>query len=562
MKIKTKLLIIVTILILTIIGLGIFSGAVIESTNKQNELLKNQMETQKLVKHVQYRIAGLSNDERAFIITGDDEYTTGMEEKAKDIEKTIEDIQKIVESPKLIEAVATLSQDFELFWEMNQNVISTYEADPDAAKSLHFNEERTLRKEVLDPAVNAVVSDIDQSVQHLITENEANAKTNNLILLLTTIISSVVGVMLSILLLKSILGPLHMLNKQMDDIANGEADLTKRVEFKGKNEFGQLANSFNRFVDSLRAMIVQIGVSSTHVASSAEQLSASTIQSEESTRQVSSTMQAIAASSEVHHSLTESSRNAVQASLQNLADVANNSNHVADISNTMNKKAENGTNLVKKLVDHIETVHQSVELAIQGVQSFVTSAAEIKDMSKLITDISSQTNLLALNAAIEASRAGEQGKGFAVVAEEIRKLADETNVSASKIENLVATIQQDSSETVQTIGFVKENVSSSLEFSELTVREFQAIMTAIEQVTSQVQEVAAMTQQITSDFEATDKAMEEMSKGSRETLASTENVAAATEEQLASIEEVAKTTSTLSELATDLEAIVGRFKVS
>lgn len=561
MKIKTKLILTISILIVAIIGLGIFSVSIIQSTINETEKLKEQMEIQKLVKHVQYRLAGLSNDERAYIITGDSQYTDGMMEKADDIKKTLENIQLLVIDEAHLRAIEDLQKNFDDFWETNQEVMTTYLSNPEQAKELHFNEERRLRKEVLDPSVNNVVTELDEDVNHLIEKNDVDASRNNTILLMTTIISSIIGIILSMMLLKSILLPLRTINNQLKDIANGEGDLTKTVKVKGNNEFGQLASSFNVFVSSLKEMIVQISMSANQVAASSEQLSASAEQSEASAKQVSSSMQMIAASSEQQHSLTENSLHSVNHSLENLMKVAQTTNDVAEVSNIMNKRAENGANLVLRMEEQMQSIDQSVERANHGVRSFAHRAAEIKDISTLISEISGQTNLLALNAAIEAARAGEHGQGFAVVAEEVRKLADEASKSANKIQDLVVTIQKDSNETVANIELVKENVTSGLSFSQLTVREIQDIILSIEQVTSQIQEVAAMTQQISTGFEVVQHSIDEMAKGSKETLASTENVATATEEQLASIEEVSNATASLSKLAEELEAIVSRFKV-
>lgn len=561
MKIKTKLILTISILIVAIIGLGIFSVSIIQSTINETEKLKEQMEIQKLVKHVQYRLAGLSNDERAYIITGDSQYTDGMKEKADDIKKTLENIQLLVIDEAHLRAIEDLQKNFDDFWETNQEVMTTYLSNPEQAKELHFNEERRLRKEVLDPSVNNVVTELDEDVNHLIEKNDVDASRNNTILLMTTIISSIIGIILSMMLLKSILLPLRTINNQLKDIANGEGDLTKTVKVKGNNEFGQLASSFNVFVSSLKEMIVQISMSANQVAASSEQLSASAEQSEASAKQVSSSMQMIAASSEQQHSLTENSLHSVNHSLENLMKVAQTTNDVAEVSNIMNKRAENGANLVLRMEEQMQSIDQSVERANHGVRSFAHRAAEIKDISTLISEISGQTNLLALNAAIEAARAGEHGQGFAVVAEEVRKLADEASKSANKIQDLVVTIQKDSNETVANIELVKENVTSGLSFSQLTVREIQDIILSIEQVTSQIQEVAAMTQQISTGFEVVQHSIDEMAKGSKETLASTENVATATEEQLASIEEVSNATASLSKLAEELEAIVSRFKV-
>jgi len=561
MKIKTKLILTITILIGSIIGLGTFSVSIIQSTINETEKLKDQMEIQKLVKHVQYRLAGLSNDERAYIITGDSQYTDGMKEKADDIRKTLEDIQLLVIDETHLRAIEDLQKNFDNFWKINQQVMTTYLSNPEQAKELHFNEERTLRKEVLDPSVNNVVTELDEDVSHLIEKNDADASRNNTILLVTTIISSIIGILLSMMLLKSILLPLRTINNQLMDIANGEGDLTKTVKVKGNNEFGQLASSFNTFVTSLKEMIIQISISANQVAASSEQLSASAEQSEASAKQVSSSMQMIATSSEQQHSLTENSLHSVNHSLEHLMKVAQTTNDVAEVSNIMNKRAENGANLVLRMEEQMQSIDQSVDRANQGVRSFAHRAEEIKGISTLITEISGQTNLLALNAAIEAARAGEHGQGFAVVAEEVRKLADEASESANKIQKLVVTIQNDSKETVANIELVKENVTSGLSYSQLTVREIKDIILSIEQVTAQIQEVAAMTQQISSGFEIVQHSIDEMAKGSKETLASTESVATATEEQLASIEEVSNATASLSKLAEELEGIVSRFKV-
>ncbi|MED3574804.1 methyl-accepting chemotaxis protein, partial [Cytobacillus praedii] len=406
MKIKTSLISTLSILIITVIGLGLFSIAIINSTIDQNQLLKNKMEVQKGIVKVQYRLTGVSNDERAFIITGEEQYSAGMQNKANEIKKTFKDIEALIKEDKYKKDLVSLEKSFDEFWKMNQQVIRTFNENPSEARSLHFGEERALRKEVLDPAVNQLVETLEKDVNSLSDRIEREGSWSKTALLSAVIIATIIGVLLGIFLLRSILIPLGQINKQLEEIAQGEADLTKRVRIKGKNEFGQLAKSFNMFVESLRDIIKQVGSSSEQVAASSEELTASAEQSKATTELVSASMQTIADSNADQSEMMENSLQEVNQSLQSLVEVTENTATVAEVSSAMKIQAENGSESVKKVVEQMESIHHSVNLAGEGVNSLVSSVQEIKEISSLITDISSQTNLLALNAAIEAARAG------------------------------------------------------------------------------------------------------------------------------------------------------------
>ncbi|MES1042397.1 methyl-accepting chemotaxis protein [Peribacillus simplex] len=560
MKIKTRLITTVSILIGTILILGSFAVYVIDASSERNSILQDKMEIQKSVIGIQYRLAGLSNDERALIITGDKQFAEGMEEKANEVQKKIERIKDLNNEKNYGETINKLEENFNDSWEMNKQVISIHKDDPEGAKNLHFREERTLRKEVLDPSVDELVEALDTDVSNIQSLNDRNSDFSRGAFLFLAIASSIIGLALCILLLRSILLPLGKLNRQLEEIATGDADLTKHMEVTGNNEFGQLAKSFNIFVDSLRQMISQIGISSEQVAAASEELSASTEQSIVTSDHISETMQAITHSNNEQSQLTVNSLKAVTDSLNSIILVASNTSKVAEVSSNMRGQAESGESSVKEMLEQMKSINLSVDMADKGVTSLVFSATQIKEISTLITDISGQTNLLALNAAIEAARAGEHGKGFAVVAEEVRKLADQTSQSANNIHKLVSTIQNESNETVNNIQIVRDNVDSGIKLSEETVINFEEILILIEQVTSQIQEVAAATQFIKNGFEELQQTIEIIAEGSQETLASTETAAAASKQQLASIEEVSNATISLTGLAEELQEMISRFK--
>ncbi|WP_339244574.1 methyl-accepting chemotaxis protein [Bacillus sp. FSL R5-0523] len=560
MKVKTKLLGIISILVVSIIGIGGSSVFMISSTVKKNEELKDKMEFQKEIKHIQYELTGLSNDERGFLITGDKEYDEGMKEKADDVLKSLDRVNDLIDEEKYQSNIEDIKTSFTQYRALNQQVVTAYSSNPKKAETIHFGEERTLRKEVVDPAVNKLSDRLDQEVEDLKDEIRGNGKMSQSLIIIVTGISVILGIVLSIMLLKSIMVPLRSINKQLEEIAHGDADLTKKVIVKNKDEFGQLAQSFNSFTHSLTQIVKQISSSSEQVAASSEELSASAEESKSTSEHISRAMQMAADSNVKQSSMTEKSAESITELLDSISSVASNTGNIADLSSSMRDKAEIGSKSVNKMLDQMKFIDKSVDSAGNGLQTLVASTAEISDISSLITTISEQTNLLALNAAIEAARAGEQGKGFAVVAEEVRKLADETNKSANHIQSVVATIQNESIETVNNIKVVQENVSSGIVLSQETTGNFNEILNLVEQVTSQIQEVAAATQQLTSGVEVIQHTVHTLAAGTKETSANTEAVAKSSEEQLHSMEEISYAAESLSQLAEELQTVINRFK--
>lgn len=560
MKVKTKLLGIISILVVSIIGIGGSSVFMISSTVKKNEELKDKMEFQKEIKHIQYELTGLSNDERGFLITRDKEYDEGMKGKADDVLKSLDRVNDLIDEEKYQSNIEDIKTSFTQYRALNQQVVTAYSSNPKKAETIHFGEERTIRKEGVAPAVNKLSDRLDQEVEDLKDEIQGNGKMSQSLIIIVTGISVILGIVLSIMLLKSIMVPLRSINKQLEEIAHGEADLTKKVIVKNKDEFGQLAQSFNSFTHSLTQIVKQISSSSEQVAASSEELSASAEESKSTSEHISRAMQMAADSNVKQSSMTEKSAESITELLDSISSVASNTGNIADLSSSMRDKAEIGSKSVNKMLDQMKFIDKSVDSAGNGLQTLVASTAEISDISSLITTISEQTNLLALNAAIEAARAGEQGKGFAVVAEEVRKLADETNKSANHIQSVVATIQNESIETVNNIKVVQENVSSGIVLSQETTGNFNEILNLVEQVTSQLQEVAAATQQLTSGVEVIQHTVHTLAAGTKETSANTEAVANSSQEQLHSMGEISYAAESLSQLAEELQTVINRFK--
>lgn len=306
----------------------------------------------------------------------------------------------------------------------------------------------------------------------------------------------------------------------LKNIAAGEGDLTKRLKVETKDEIGRLAHWFNQFVEKLQGIIKDIQHDTNTLASSSEELSANTMEMSQTasnvTKAISDESQAITVSSTTLQQLTKS-----------FDSMFVNMKSVQELSHNAELQAIRGNEVVDR-------THQSM-VEIEN------STQKIKQITSVITEISNQINLLSLNAAIEAAKAGDSGKGFAVVAEEVRRLAERTDVSVVEIQKLVT----ESTECVQ-------NGSS-------IINETRTVLGAL---ISQVRDISGDLKSLTGVIKEQEKGIHEISNGvNRIAGLSGQNDTGMTELNL-TIEESAKTTDQLSQLADQLMNKTNIFKIS
>ncbi|WP_312092982.1 methyl-accepting chemotaxis protein [Niallia sp.] len=561
MKIKYQLALIFFILIISMLGIGFYSNGSLQALITYSKELTAAKEMQRLVTHLQYRIAGVSNDERGFLLTGNKEYMDGISEKKSDINDTLIEMENLSNYRVYEEDIQVFHTSLQSYLTTSDQVPEVFSEDKASAEKLHFEDLRTLRKEVLDPAVNELVEHINQDVLLIEEQNEKNNELTKMILIIIIIIATILSIVLGFILLKSILGPLNKINSQLQNIASGEGDLTQRVKVNGKNEFGLLANSFNAFVGSLQTMIGSVGETSKNVALASDELASSMEQSTVAAEQVANAVQAIAENGNKQDTLTQNSLIEVNNSLDNIKNVANTASQVANESLLIKSKAKDGESALAEMQTQMGTIHSSVDLAGNGLKSLVQSTNEIIQVLTSIENISNQTNLLALNASIEAARAGEHGKGFAIVAEEVRKLSEMTSGSVNQIHTLISSIHKHSDSTEKNMSLVKDNVESGIKLSDTTNEHIKEILNRIEAITVHIENMAETTQEITAEVQEVQESVEEIAHTSRETLERTESVAAATEEQTASFQEISSSAIALSKMSEELRSLVSRFKI-
>jgi methyl-accepting chemotaxis protein len=323
---------------------------------------------------------------------------------------------------------------------------------------------------------------------------------------------------LSVTLLRAISASLRRLIHMVQDIAEGDGDLTKRLAVESGDELGELATWLNTFLDKLHKVVVQVAQGAEHVANASEQLSACS-------QQITSNSEETSAQANV----------VTQATKQ-----------VSDNLQSVSAGAEQMRTTIQGIAQHASeaaTMAANAVQVAQGTNATVSklgqSSAAIGEVIKVITSIAQQTNLLALNATIEAARAGESGRGFAVVANEVKELAKKTAIATKDISSKIAGIQQDTRGAVEAIGTITKVISTINDIS-------GTIATAVE-------EQNATTNEMTRN-------VGDAAKGSGEIAHNIGGVADAAQGTSNSAQESQKSANELAEMAKQLRALVGQFK--
>ncbi|QTF57673.1 methyl-accepting chemotaxis protein [Stutzerimonas frequens] len=308
----------------------------------------------------------------------------------------------------------------------------------------------------------------------------------------TALIATIAAVAFILLLLgmlmRVLMRPLRDMGRAMANIAEGEGDLTRRLAVQSRDEFGELATAFNRFVERIHESIREVSSATLQVNEVAQRvLSASNASMANSDEQASRTNSVAAAINELGAAAHEIARNAADASQH-----ASGARH----------QAEDGRQVVEQNIAAMRELSAKISASCSQIEALNAKTVDIGQILEVIKGISEQTNLLALNAAIEAARAGEAGRGFAVVADEVRNLAHRTQSSAQEIQQMIEQLQVGAGASVQTMTESQRQSESSVSIADRAGERLGEVTQRIGEIDGMNQSVATATEEQTAVIES------------------------------------------------------------
>jgi methyl-accepting chemotaxis protein len=319
----------------------------------------------------------------------------------------------------------------------------------------------------------------------------------------------------------------------MGDLAQGQGDLTRRLDVDSRDELGQTSDAFNRFVAKLQEILSEVQTGMGEVSAAAGQLDASGQALRQRSQDQSGSAAAAAA--------------AVEQLTASISDVADFSRDTADVSREEDRLAEDGDQVVRHFAEEMREIAESFARLTATVSSLGERTEQIGGIVNVIKDIADQTNLLALNAAIEAARAGEQGRGFAVVADEVRKLAERTAVATREISEMIGGIQTGTREAIDGMETNRQRVGEGVEIAHLAAQTLEQIRLGAHRVLDKVSDIASSTQQ--------------QSSTSQDLARSVENMAQIAEQNGLEVDRTTHAAGDLAALSQKLGGLIGRFRV-
>lgn len=386
-------------------------------------------------------------------------------------------------------------------------------------------------------------------------DNDRSMRVSVIIIIAAVLIIVGASVMMSRVISK----PILEVSKVVKSAANG--DITNRTKVRTRDETGDLANNINIMFDSFSKILGHVKVKADEVDNSAMSLSATSQELASSSQEVANAVQHVAkGASDQSQDLTDvlSAMNNFGMSLDN---IYSSLNMIKNSTELTERLSNDGSSQMNEMTMATQAVSDSFDVVITNVGHLNENIRKIDEITNVIKAISDQTNLLALNAAIEAARAGEAGKGFAVVAEEIRKLADQSRVSAENIVLEIKNIFVEADEVVGMSDEMKDKLNLQIEQITFTTKSFEGILNSVFETTPMIKQTFEEADSLIKEKDRVFNSIQSVAAISEQTSASTEEISASTEEMSASTEEIASTSHMLQQVSNELVNNIKAFRI-
>ncbi|MBW0278320.1 MULTISPECIES: methyl-accepting chemotaxis protein [Shewanella] len=467
----------------------LFNPAISAILNADRDLYQAQLSEEVLLR------SDLGSDSRKSEIDNWQENVDQARDRMGEFKKLLQDHAQVLQSTNGFEA------QFSLWYQASSDVINAVKNSQfDLARQLHESKSKKEFK-ALRNIYNTAGEAADNRVKELDLQatEQATAQTQMSVTIATLV--AIVALVIAYFGPKIIVNAIQDITNRINDIVDGDGNLTQRIPITRQDEIGELANAFNLFVAQLQQMVIAIISQTKDVSHTVENLatkSATTIGISHEQEQFVDTI--VTAVNEMSAAVRE---------------VASNALHTATEITKVNDQTIEGKKILTQSVHHIQQLSESVKNAVAVIEKLSVNSANIASVLDVIRSIAEQTNLLALNAAIEAARAGEQGRGFAVVADEVRTLASRTETSTQDIQSMIEELQRGVNDAVKSIESGASLTHSTVTLASQTQDALDQILNSTSKVSEMSTQTATATEEQTHVTEEINRNLTELSDKTR-----------------------------------------------
>lgn len=485
---------------------------------------------------------------------------TDAKTRMDEVEKLLGDFERSLRDPGDRERFASLKQMIEIYHQERHKAVEMALAGNNQEAYVYFARNAAPHVGMINEELEKMAHKASEEAAELNEHSEKEASASVKTTIAVTIVAMLASLMLGLVIARAITKPLAQVVGSIQKLADG--DLTsKPLEYKAKDEIGQLSDAFNTMASNLNGLIRQVVQSTAQVAAASEQLTAGAQQSAQAATQIATSIVEVAQGSEHQLATVGKTSAVIEVMSSGIQNVAENANNAVGMASVGAKTAQQGSIAVEAVINQMRNIEDSVSRSADVITKLGERSKEIGQIVDTISGIAEQTNLLAFNAAIEAARAGEQGRGFSVVAEEVRKLAGEAQAAAKQIGDLISVVQEETGQAVAAMNAGMQEVRAGTGVVNTAGDAFSQIASLVSQVSLQVNDISSAIQGMAKSSRQIVTAIQEIEQVSKSTAGETQTVSAATEEQSASMEEIAASSQGLAQMAQGLEDAVRRFRV-
>ena len=391
----------------------------------------------------------------------------------------------------------------------------------------------------------------------------SNAVLSNI--LIATIIAGILAIVILIVnanyAIKMQVQRIKGVTRKLEQIADGEADLTKRIPVRNNDEISDLVHASNAMMDNFQMIIRDLKTQTDTLYNAADEIQKSADATLQSSKLIEAESSHVEKDSMLQLNSIQESARAMEEISRGISHVTESIMDISSVANDTEENASKGTDVIDDLLKELNNLHEKTDQSVTRTKELEKLSERIGEFTNVITGISDQTNLLALNASIEAARAGEAGKGFAVVAEEVRKLAEESKHAAERISGVVTNVQSETVHIVNAIASTSTVLESGRVIANEAQHAFHEISDSIKSISDQVELVSSAAEEIAASTEEISASFDDVANLAHQTNTRVEEMAQGARHQLQDMAHMDQVIDSLYDISKELTSTTGKFTV-